>query len=89
MPGVAASEVGTPGVARTLKEIAGDVALVNPPASVIAAVMVQVPVLTKATNPEVELTVQTEAVVEENVIVPVPTPAVGVAVSVGGVPVLA
>ena len=89
MPGVAASEVGTPGVARTLNEIAGDVALVNPPASVIAAVMVHVPVVMKATNPDVELTVQTDVVVEVNVIVPVPTPAVGVAVSVGGVPLLA
>jgi hypothetical protein len=71
-----------------LKEIAGDVALVKPLASVIAAEMVQVPVLTKATKPEAELTVQTEVVAEVNVIVPVPTPAVGVAVRVGGVPLL-
>jgi hypothetical protein len=88
-PGVATSAVGEPGIARILKEIPGEVALVNPTTSVIVAEIVHVPVLTKATKPEVELTVQTEVVAEVKVIVPVPTPAVGVAVNVGGVPVRA
>ena len=80
--------MGTPGVERIANEIAGEVALVNPPASVIVAEMVHVPVVTNATNPLVALTVQIEVVAEVKEIVPLLTPRLGVAVRVGGVPVL-
>ena len=86
LPGVAASPVGAPGTARMASETLGDVAAVKPPASVIAAEMVHVPVAINATTPVVELTVQTEVVALVNVIVPIVLPRDGVATNVGGVP---
>jgi hypothetical protein len=45
--------------------------------------MVHVPASTKVTAPEPESIVHTDVVEEVNVLVPCPTPAVGVAVKVG------
>jgi hypothetical protein len=59
------------------------VAAANPPAEVMLAPMVHVPASTKVTAPEPESIVHTDVVEEVNVLVPCPTPAVGVAVKVG------
>ena len=87
LPGVAVKPVGEPGIARIAKLIAADVAEVKPPVEEIVAVTAQIPVLTNATRPVVELIVQIDDVDEAKVIDPVPMPELGVAVMVGGVPV--
>lgn len=71
-----------------VKLIAAAFADAYPPASVIAEVIVHVPASTKATRPEEELMVHTEVVELEYDFVPLPTPALGVAVIVGLVPAL-
>ena len=65
-----------------------DVADVYPPASVIDAVIVQVPASTNATSPDDELIVHTEVVELEYDLVPLPSPAEAVDVMVGFVPTL-
>ena len=84
-PGVATTDVGAPGIARIAIEILAEVAAVNPPASVMVAEMVQVPVELNATTPEVEPTEQTEVVALVYEIVPDPVPAEAVVVRVGPV----
>ena len=77
---------GAVGTERIAKLIAVALADVNPPDSVMDAVITHVPVATKATRPVPALTVQIVGDVVANVIVPEPTPALGAAVIVGGVP---
>lgn len=65
-----------------------DVADVYPPASVMDAVIVQVPASTNVTSPDDELIVHTDVVELEYDFVPLPSPADAVDVIVGFVPTL-
>lgn len=69
--------------AEIVKLAAAEFAEVYPPASVMEAVIVQVPASTKATSPLEELIVQTEVVELEYDLVPLPSAADAVEVIVG------